>query len=104
MPRSSHSKETATASKTETSAASQPSRPTTNETKLVNFRLPTADQFSVAVDTDDSTARRRAHGLSGAPQALSLSPIAAMCGCRITSPTGSWDRPSQWPHVVTGYV
>src|ERR1700761_2942125 len=51
MPRSSHSKETATASKTETSAASQPSRPTTNETKLVNFRLPTADQFSVAVDS-----------------------------------------------------
>ena len=46
-----HSKETATASKTETSAASPPSRPTTNETKLVNFRLPTADQFSVAVDT-----------------------------------------------------
>ncbi len=43
-------KETATASKTETSAASPPSRPTTNETKLVNFRLPTPDQFSVAVD------------------------------------------------------
>jgi hypothetical protein len=25
----------------------------TNEAKLVNFRLPTADQFSAAVDTSD---------------------------------------------------
>lgn len=39
-----------TASKTGTPAAYPPSRPTTNETKLVNFRSPAADQFSVAVD------------------------------------------------------
>ena len=34
-----------------------PSRPTTNETKLVNFRLPPADQFSIAVDRVDHCQR-----------------------------------------------
>jgi hypothetical protein len=30
---------------------------TTNETKLVNFQLPPADQFSVAVDSDHPKRR-----------------------------------------------
>src|ERR1700747_3719859 len=81
MPRSSHSKETATASKTETSAASQPSRPTTNETKLVNFRLPTADQFSVAVDTRSPARNRRLgrplHEWLGPPVESSMLVIAS---------------------------
>jgi hypothetical protein len=33
----------------------------TNEAKLVNFRLPTADQFSAAVDTSDENGEVR-HG------------------------------------------
>jgi hypothetical protein len=54
--RSSHSKETATASKTETSAASPPSRPTNNEPRLVKIHLPTTDQDSVAVDASSTCA------------------------------------------------
>ena len=38
---------------------SPPSRPTTNETELVNIRLPTAGQFSVAVDTAGIASHRQ---------------------------------------------
>ncbi|HEX3196642.1 MAG TPA: hypothetical protein VHR39_03710 [Propionibacteriaceae bacterium] len=43
-------KATAIGSETETSGASSPTRPKPNDHQLVNFDLPTIDQFSASVD------------------------------------------------------